>query len=333
MTGVELCGESVIERSQGGDMRVVIVGQQAFGKSVLEGFIARGDTVAGVFAAPEKPGSRPDPLVVAAEERKLPVHRFAKYSAPEALDALKACDADIGVMAYVLLFAPPEFCAIPKHGMIQFHPSLLPLHRGPASIPWAIIRGRSETGLTIFRPTPGLDEGPVILQKRVPIGPNDTAASLYFDKIFPLGVEALIQAADLVTAGRATEWTQDEKEATYEGWVREAESRINWASHVDFVYDLIRGCNPAPGAWTTFGEQKLYLFDAKKIMAPTFGAVRGKKLGEVVSAGPDGVRIHAQGGFIEVSRLRLGDDAKVKSSEIDLPAGTVLEVPPAPPEA
>jgi methionyl-tRNA formyltransferase len=333
MTGVELCGESVIERSQGGDMRVVIVGQQAFGKSVLEGFIARGDTVAGVFAAPEKPGSRPDPLVVAAEERKLPVHRFAKYSAPEALDALKACDADIGVMAYVLLFAPPEFCAIPKHGMIQFHPSLLPLHRGPASIPWAIIRGRSETGLTIFRPTPGLDEGPVILQKRVPIGPNDTAASLYFDKIFPLGVEALIQAADLVTAGRATEWTQDEKEATYEGWVREAEARINWANHVDFVYDLIRGCNPAPGAWTIFGEQKLYLFDAKKIMAPTFGAVRGKKLGEVVSAGPEGVRIHAPGGFIEVSRLRLGDGAKVKSSEINLPVGTILGVPPAPPQA
>jgi methionyl-tRNA formyltransferase len=305
-------------------MRVVIVGQQAFGKSVLEAFIARGDTVAGVFAAPEKPGSRPDPLVSAAEENKLPVFRFPKYSAPEAQDALKELDADIGVMAYVLLFAPPEFCVIPKHGMIQFHPSLLPLHRGPAAIPWAIIRGRSETGLTIFRPTPGLDEGPVILQKRVPIGPNDTAASLYFDKIFPLGVEALIQAADLVNSGRATEWTQDENAATYEGWVREAEARINWASHVDFVYDLIRGCNPAPGAWTTFGEQKLYLFDAKKIMAPTFGTVRGKKIGEVVSAGPEGLRILAQGGFIEVSRVRLGDGAKVKTSEVDIPVGSLL---------
>lgn len=316
-------------------MRIVIVGQQAFGKAVLDAFVARGDTIVGVFAAPERPGSRPDPLVVAAEEKKFPVHRFPKYSDPEALAALKALDADIGVMAYVLLFAPPEFCAIPRHGMIQFHPSLLPLHRGPASIPWAIIRGRSETGLTIFRPTPGLDEGPVILQKRVAIGPNDTAASLYFDKIFPLGVEALLQAADLVTAGRATEWTQDEKEATYEGWVRDAEARINWANHVDFVYDLIRGCNPAPGAWTTYKkaaadgeqpseEQKLYLFDAKKIMAPTFGAVRGKKLGEVVSAGPDGLRIHAQAGFIEVSRLRLGDGAKVKSTELDIPVGTIL---------
>jgi len=311
-------------------MRIVIVGQQAFGKAVLEAFVTRGDTIAGVFAAPEKPGARPDPLVAAAEEQKLPVFRFPKYSDPEALAALKELNADIGVMAYVLLFAPPEFCAIPKHGMIQFHPSLLPLHRGPASIPWAIIRGRSETGLSIFRPTPGLDEGPVILQKRVAIGPNDTAASLYFDKIFPLGVEALVQAADLVVGGRATEWTQDESEATYEGWVREAEAKINWASHVDFVYDLIRGCNPAPGAWTTLksGDEeepkKLYLFDAKKVMAPTFGAVRGKKLGEVVAAGPDGLRLHAQGGFIEVSRVRLGDGAKVKSSEIDIPLGTIL---------
>ncbi|MGE5268176.1 MAG: methionyl-tRNA formyltransferase [Thiohalocapsa sp.] len=309
-------------------MRIVIVGQQAFGKAVLEAFMARGDTIAGVFAAPERPGARPDPLVAAAEEKKLSVYRFAKYSDPEALAALRGLDAEIGVMAYVTLFAPPEFCSIPKHGMIQFHPSLLPLHRGAASIPWAIIRGRSESGLSIFRPTPGLDEGPIILQKRCAIGPDDTAASLYFDKIFPLGVEALLQAADLVVAGRATEWTQDETQATYEGFVREAESKINWANHVDFVYDLIRGCNPAPGAWTTLKqgdeEQKLYLFDAKKIMAPTFGTVRGKKLGEVVSAGPEGVRIHAQGGFVEVSRIRLGNGAKVKSSELDIPVGTIL---------
>jgi methionyl-tRNA formyltransferase len=309
-------------------MRIVIVGQQAFGKAVMEAFLARGDTVAGVFAAPSRPGARPDPLVQAAEEKKLPVYQFAKYSDPEALKSLRELDAEIGVMAYVTLFAPPEFCSVPKHGMIQFHPSLLPLHRGAAAIPWAIIRGRSETGLTIFRPTPGLDEGPVILQKRVAIGPNDTAASLYFDKIFPLGVEALLQAADLVVAGRATEWTQDESQATYEGFVREAESKINWANHVDFVYDLIRGCNPAPGAWTTLtrddAEEKLYLFDAKKIMAPTFATVRGKKLGEVVAAGPEGLRIHAQGGFIEVSRVRLGDGAKVKTTEVDIPVGTIL---------
>lgn len=305
-------------------MRIVIVGQQAFGKAVLEAFVARGDEIAGVFAAPDKPGARPDPLVAAAQERGLTVHRFPRYSSPDAQAALADLKADLGVMAYVLLFAPPEFCAIPKHGMIQFHPSLLPLHRGPSSIPWAIIRGRSETGLAIFRPTPGLDEGPVILQKRVAIGPDDTAGSLYFDKIFPMGVEALVEAADLVVRGRAIETTQDEARATYEGWVREPESQINWANHVDFIYDLIRGCNPAPGAWTMFGEQKLYLFDAKKIPAATFGAVRGKKIGEVVSAGPEGLRILAQGGFIDVSRVCLDTGPKIASSEAGIAAGTIL---------
>jgi methionyl-tRNA formyltransferase len=305
-------------------MRIVIVGQQAFGKAALDAFIARGDEVAGVFAAPDRPGARPDPLVAAAEEKKLTVHRFPRYSSDEAKAALAELRADIGVMAYVLLFAPPEFCAIPKRGMIQFHPSLLPLHRGPSSIPWAIIRGRQETGLSIFRPTPGLDEGPVILQKRVPIGPDDTAGSLYFDKIFPLGIQALVEAADLVVSGRAVETTQDESQATYEGWVREAESHINWANHIDFVYDLIRGCNPAPGAWTRYGDKKLYLFDAKKITAPTFGAVRGKKIGEVVSAGPAGLRILAQGGYVEVSRVRLDDGPKIASSEAEISEGTVL---------
>ncbi len=305
-------------------MRIVIVGQQAFGKAVLDAFVARGDEIAAVFAAPDRPGARPDPLVAAAQERGLPVHRFPKYSADEAKAALAELNADLGVMAYVLLFAPPEFCAIPKHGMIQFHPSLLPLHRGPSSIPWAIIRGRAETGLSIFRPTPGLDEGPVILQKRVTIGPDDTAGSLYFDKIFPLGVEALVEAADLVVRGRATETTQDEGRATYEGWVREAESRINWANHLDFTYDLIRGCNPAPGAWTTHGEQKLYLFDAKKIGAATFGAVRGKKLGEVASVGDTGMRILAQGGYVEVSRVRLDNGPKIPAAEAGIAEGTIL---------
>jgi methionyl-tRNA formyltransferase len=307
-------------------MRIVIVGQQAFGKAVLDAFIARGDEVAAVFAAPDRPGARPDPLVVAAQGRGLTVHRFARYSTDEAKSALTELKADLGVMAYVLIFAPPEFCAIPKNGMIQFHPSLLPLHRGPSSIPWAIIRGRSETGLSIFRPTPGLDEGPVILQKRVPIGPDDTAGSLYFDKIFPLGVEALVEAADLVVRGRATETTQDESKATYEGWVREAESQINWAHHVDHVYDLIRGCNPAPGAWTRLGDKKLYLFDAKKVTAPTFGAVRGWKIGEARAAGDGAVRILAQGGFVEVSRVRLDNGAKIPSAEAAISDGTVLGV-------
>src|SRR5512134_2893951 len=216
-------------------MKVAIVGQQDFGKAVLEAFLARGDQVAAVFCAPEKEGARPDALRAAAQDKGLKVHQFKSLRAPEAVQAMKDAGADLGIMAFVLQFAPQEFVGIPKRGTIQYHPSLLPRYRGPSSINWPISRGDTQTGLTIFRPTDGLDEGPVILQKETPIGPDDTLGSVYFDRLFPMGVQAMLEAADLVVAGKHKEVVQDESQATYEGWFRAGESRINWANHVDVV--------------------------------------------------------------------------------------------------
>ena len=169
-------------------MRIAIIGQQDFGKAVLEAFIARGDEVAAVFCAPEKEGARADVLRVAAQEKGLKVHQFKSLRAPEAVQAMKDANADIGIMAFVLQFAPQDFVNIPKHGTIQYHPSLLPKFRGPSSINWPIIKGEIETGLTIFRPSDGLDEGAVILQKKTPVSPDDTLGTVYFDRLFPLGV-------------------------------------------------------------------------------------------------------------------------------------------------
>jgi len=302
-------------------MKLAIIGQQDFGKAVLEAFLARGDTVAGVFCAPEKPGGRPDVLKVAAQEKGVQVFQFPGLKTPEANEALKKLDVEIGVMAFVLQFAPQAFVNIPKHGTIQYHPSLLPKYRGPSSINWPISRGDTKTGLTIFRPTDGLDEGPVILQKETAISPDDTLGTVYFERLFPMGVQAMLEAADLVVAGKHRESVQDESKATYEGWFREAESRINWANQVDVVYDLIRACNPAPGAWTTLGGVKLQVFDCKKHPVRTFGAVKGK-IGEVVEAGATGFQVTAQGGRIEVLRAKLGDGKKVGASEL-LTAGSI----------
>jgi methionyl-tRNA formyltransferase len=305
-------------------MRIAIVGQQAFGKAALEAFLEHGIDVAGVFAAPEAAGARPDPLRLAASERGLKTFQFKSLGSPEALGALKDLNVELGVMAYVTQFAPQAFVTIPKHGMIQFHPSLLPLHRGPSSINWAIIQGRSKTGLTIFRPTDGLDEGAVILQKEVEIGPDDTLGSVYFDRIFPLGVKALLEAADAVIAGKARESVQDESKATYEGWCRAAESQISWANHADKIYDLIRGCNPAPGAWSKWGEKKLYLFEAKKIPVHVFATVKGFKPGQVMKVEGGSFTVCAHGGLIEVQRCRIDDGKKIAGGEAGIEAGTIL---------
>jgi methionyl-tRNA formyltransferase len=302
-------------------MKVAIVGQQDFGKAVLEAFLARGDQVAGVFCAPEKPGARPDALKVAAQEKGVQVFQFASLKSDEAKKKLKDLNVELGIMAFVLQFAPQDFVSIPTRGTIQYHPSLLPKFRGPSSINWPIIKGETRTGLTIFRPTDGLDEGPVILQKETPISPDDTLGTVYFDRLFPMGVKAMLEAADLVVAGKHREIKQDESQASYEGWCRKAEARISWASHVDFVYNLIRGCNPAPGAWCMLDGKELQVFDARRHPVRTFGAVKGK-IGEVVEVSDKSFQVTSQGGRIEVLRAKLGDGKKVAAAEL-LAAGAV----------
>jgi len=284
-------------------MKIAIIGQQDFGKAVMEAFLARGDEVLGVFCKPEKPGERPDALREAAEQKGLHVFQFPSLKSTEAEQAMRELEADIGIMAYVLQFAPQSFVSIPKHGTIQYHPSLLPRYRGPSSINWPIARGDTQTGLTIFRPTDGLDEGPVILQKSCPIGPNDTLGDVYFKQLFPLGVQAMLEAADLVLAGKHTETVQDESQASYEGWFRSEESRINWHNHVDQVYNLIRSCNPAPGAWCELAGQKVFIYDCLKHPVRRFAGVKGKP-GEVVDITATSILINAQGGMIEVLRLK-----------------------------
>jgi len=308
-------------------VKIAIIGQQDFGKAVLETFLARGDEVAGVFCAPEKEGAKADPLKAAALEKGLKIFQFQSLRNEEALDAMRALNADIGIMAFVLQFAPQEFVKIPRKGTIQYHPSLLPKYRGPSSINWPIIRGDSKTGLSIFRPTDGLDEGPVILQKETPLGADDTLGSVYFDRLFPMGVAAMTEAADLVMAGKHRETVQDETRASYEGWCRAAEAKINWASHVDFTYNLIRGCNPAPGAWTTLTGKKLQIFDSRKHLFRTFGAVKGK-IGEISEIGAASFFVTAQGGRIEVLKAKHEDGKKVSAAELvaqnGLTPGTTL---------
>lgn len=303
-------------------MKIAIIGQQDFGKAVLEAFLARRDEVAGVFCAPEKEGAKADVLKVAAQEKGVKVFQFQSLRDKEAHESLRALNADIGIMAYVLQFAPQEFVKIPRKGTIQYHPSLLPKYRGPSSINWPIIRGDAKTGLSIFRPTDGLDEGPVILRKETPIGPDDTLGSVYFDRLFPMGVAAMLEAADLVMAGKHRETVQDENQASYEGWCRTAEAKINWANHVDFIYNLIRGCNPAPGAWTTLNGKKVQIFDSRKQVFRTFGAVKGK-LGEVSEITSNSFFVTAQGGRIEVLKAKHEDGKKVSAAEFVAQNGVI----------
>jgi methionyl-tRNA formyltransferase len=148
---------------------------------------------------------------------------------------------------------------LPEQGTIQYHPSLLPRHRGRSSINWAIIQGEIRTGATIFWPDEGMDTGPVLLQRAVDIGPDDTAGSLYYEKLYPLGVDLLAEAVALVKDGKAPKQVQDESQMTYERPCQGRAARVDWRLTVREVYNLIRGCEPSPAAWTRLGEAAIKL--------------------------------------------------------------------------
>jgi methionyl-tRNA formyltransferase len=296
-------------------MKVALIGSQDFGKAALEAFLERGDEVVAVFCPPDNPkATKPEILKEATLAKGLVPLQFASLKSPEAADAMRNSGADICVMAYVLQFVPQELAKIPRLGTIQYHPSLLPKYRGPSAINWAIALGETKTGLTIFRPSDGLDEGEVILQKEVAIGANDTLGSVYFDHLFPLGVLALLEAADLVAAGKHQEKVQDETLANYEGWFDQAAARIHWTSHITQIHNLIRACNPAPGAWTMVGGQKVQIYDVKKHIAATYGAVQGKP-GQITAIGSESFFVTCHGGQIEVLKAK-GPAGKVSGAEL-----------------
>jgi methionyl-tRNA formyltransferase len=304
-------------------MRIIVNGQQAFGKACLEAMVDRGDDVVAVYCAPDKEGRPADPVKDYALEKDLHLIQPANYKDSDILDEMRALNADLMVMAFMIIFVPEEARDIPTHGSICFHPSLLPKHRGPSSINWPIIGGATKTGLSIFWPDDGLDEGDILLQKDVDIGPDDTLGTVYFQKIFSLGVEAVLEAVDLVKAGEAPHIKQDEAEATYESWCKKADVEIDWSKPVDEVYNLIRGANPQPGAWTLFGGNELKIFDCAKVDA-------GGSPGEVLDVADDSFTVGTLGGGIQIKRVRPHDDKKIQAAEFiensSLAVGDVLAV-------
>lgn len=292
------------------DFRIALIGQAAFGESVMNALVEHGENIVGVFCPPDREGRPADPVKTAAEAHDIPVLQFRRMRNQDCIDAFLALNADLCVMAFVTDIVPDAILEAPTQGTIQYHPSLLPLHRGPSSINWPIIFGRENTGLTIFWPDKGLDTGPVLLQKETEIGPDDTLGSVYFGRLFPMGVDAMVEAVDMVKAGDAPRIEQNHDDATYEGWCRAEDVVIDWDKPVGEVYNLIRGSDPSPGSGSTFGDDSVRFFRASKSDSDADGAP-----GEVTEITDDGFRIAANGGSIFVGRVQQGRQRKVNAPE------------------
>jgi methionyl-tRNA formyltransferase len=290
-------------------MRIVVIGQAAFGERVLARLLEKGCEVVGVSAPAGNP-ERPDPLAALAEQKGLPIFPTRELKKDDVYEAYAALEPDLTVMAFVTDILAERVLYTAKLGTIQYHPSILPRHRGASAMNWAVIQGDTTTGLTVFWPDKGIDSGPVLLQQEVGIGPDETMGALYFQKLFPMGVDAMAEAVALVEAGKAPKLVQDESQATYEAICTDEHGGIDWSKSAREVYNLIRGCNPQPGAHTTLRGELLKVFDCKAEFEPVQG-----QPGEVVELLDDAFRVVLNGGSLIVQRVQPAGSAKVKASE------------------
>jgi methionyl-tRNA formyltransferase len=301
-------------------MRIILIGQAAFAEKVLDGLRARGHEVLALYCPPDT-GDRSDPVKVRALALGIPVRQHRTLKGAEVQSEFARLAADLAVLAYVTQIVPANVFETPRLGSICFHPSLLPRYRGGSAVNWQIIKGETETGVSVFWVDPGIDTGPIVVQKSATIRPHDTAGSLYYDTLFPLGVQAVLEAVDLIAAGKAPRLPQDESRATYDPLCRDAHVAIDWSQPVTAIYNLIRGSDPQPGAYTLRHGEKLRLYDAA--LAPG-GQLRPGIIEQITA---DGWVIGARDGGIRVKRVRAGEkkvDAAVFAADQGITAGAAL---------
>ena len=288
-------------------MRIIVVGQGPFGEKVLKSLMEKGEDIVGVFSPPDKRG---EPVKEAAERSKIPIFRPSLMKNPEVYDAYVELKPELAILAFVTDIIPESLIKIPTVGTICYHPSLLPRHRGASAINWAIIMGDTRTGLTIFWVDRGIDTGPILLQKEVEIKPEDTTGSLYFNTLFPLGVEAIVEAVALIKKGGAPRIPQDDSQATYEPPCDDRVAAIDFEKSGRDVYNLIRGCDPQPGAYSTLKGRKVRLYETSFSREPIGGSP-----GEVLSIGEKSVRIALRGGILQVGKSRADKGEKLSPVE------------------
>ena len=313
MIALRLCGVFV--------MRIILVGQGPFGEKVLNTLIQQGEDIVGVFCPKDKRGQA---MAQTAKGSDVALFRPAKMKDAEVRKAYLALRPDLVILAFVTDIIPEALLDIPTIGTICYHPSLLPKHRGASGINWAVIQGDTRTGLTILWVDEGIDTGPILLQKELEILPDDTTGSLYFNHLFNMGIDAIIEAVALIKGGQAPKISQDNSLATYEPPCDDKVAAVDWSKPASDVYNLVRGCDPQPGAYATIKGGKVRFYKARLIEPK-----QGTAPGEIVDIKDGEIVVALTGGALGIGKVRDAAGAKMDADEFarnaDLQVGMKFE--------
>lgn len=298
------------------DLKIVFMGTPDFSLPSLKMLHEEGYNVIAVFTQPDRQAGRghkllPPPTKDLAQEYGIPVYQFERVRKPEGVKALRELTPDLCITVAYGQILTQEILDIPKHGCINVHASLLPKLRGAAPVQWAIITGEKKTGVTTMMTALALDAGDMLEKDAVDIPEDITAGELY-GALSALGAQTLKRTLEKLLGGTLTRTPQIEKEATYFPMFKKGFGEIDWNQPCKKIKNFVRGCNPAPGAYITYGEDKIKIFavscktDSEKHMP-----------GEIVWAdGKIGLGIAAQDGVVWVDELQWPGKGKTTGCEL-----------------
>lgn len=285
-------------------MRIVFFGTPAFAVPSLEALLAERAAVVGVVTQPDRPQGRSRSTLVAPPVKQLALHHGIPVLQPERpagdifLAGLRHWQPELGIVVAYGHILRADVLSIPTRGMINLHASLLPRLRGAAPVPWAILRGESETGVTVQQMDTGMDSGPILHQSATVIQPGETGGAL-LDRLARLGAEALVETLALMRLGLLRPRDQDPALATYAPKFDRTTTRVDWTGNAADVARRIRAFDPVPGAWSTLERQELKLFGAAPVegngipgtilaLAPVLRVAAGERAVEIQEVQPAG---------------------------------------------
>ncbi len=285
-------------------MKIVYAGTPEFAVPALEALLASAHTVIAAYTQPDRPAGRgrklqASPVKQCALAHAIPVYQPDSLKTPDSQQQLAALQPDLMVVAAYGLLLPAAVLALPRHGCLNIHGSLLPRWRGAAPIQRAILAGDRETGITIMQMDVGLDTGAMLLKKTCPIHADDNAQTLH-DRLAPLGAQALLETLAQLEAGTLRAEPQDDAQACYAKKLLKNEALLDWQADAELLSRQVRAFNPWPVAQTLYQDAALRIFAAQAL--PEAGNAAP---GTVLRAQREGIDVATGKGVLRITQLQL----------------------------
>jgi len=273
-------------------MRTVFFGTPEFALESLRQLLESKHQVELVVSRPDKPVGRrkvmtPPPVVEFARKRGLEIFQPSSLKSKEAIARIRSVEADVGVVVAYGRMIPAVLLSAPENGMVNLHPSLLPRHRGPSPIQWALVSGDRRTGVTTMLLDEGMDTGPILLQKGMAIQETDNAESLR-RKLASEGAALLVRTLDEMEDGRIEPRPQPETGVSTTPMIRREFGEIEWGRPARQLHNRFRGLSPWPGSYTVFRGGRLKIHGMEVVEPAPPG---GEEPGVILGTSPEGILV------------------------------------------